>query len=459
MNNFAHTYHRNQNVSFTPKELPKTKYYGLSNFKSIPQLGVLSQEDITAIEVIGRVFPFKVNSYTIEKLINWDDAPNDPIFKLTFPTKGMLKSEHFDAMAELITKPDAKQDLKQVIDSIRAECNPHPAGQLELNIPTLNGKPVPGLQHKYKETVLFFPSEGQSCHSYCTYCFRWPQFGEDDSLKIRATEPELLINYLKEHPEVTDILITGGDPLSMSSARLASYIQPILNECLPHLKTIRIGTKALTYWPYRFLTDPDSELLLQLFRKIAGHGKNLAIMAHFNHVNELRTDEVVEAIKRIRATGAIIRTQSPIIRGINDDGKVWSALWRRQVELGLVPYYMFIARDTGAQHHFGVSLIRAWEIFQEAYQNVSGIARTVRGPSMSTKPGKVQVLGVVEINGEKKIALQFLQGRNPDWVLRPFFADYNPDAYWLDDLSPTFEHDQFFFENELELMSLKNHKN
>ncbi len=434
------------------------KYYGLHNFKTIPQLSVLSDEDILAIEVVGSVFPFKVNSYTIEKLINWDDAPNDPIFKLTFPTKGMLKSEHFDAVAELLGREDAKSDLKKVIESIRSECNPHPAGQMELNIPSLNGKPVPGLQHKYKETVLFFPSEGQSCHSFCTYCFRWPQFGEDESLKIRATEPDLLITYLYEHPEVTDILITGGDPLSMSAARLASYIQPILAENLPHIKTIRIGTKSLTYWPHRFLNDPDTDSLLQLFKQITHHGIHLAIMAHFNHANELRTDEVVEAIHRIRATGAIIRTQSPIIRGINDDGMIWASLWRRQVQLGLIPYYMFIARDTGAQHHFGVSLIRAWEIFQEAYQNVSGIARTVRGPSMSTNPGKVQVLGTTTVNGEKKIVLQFLQSRDPDWVLRPFFAEYDPEAYWLEDLKPAFE-EEFFFEQPLRVMSLKGQKN
>jgi len=448
MNHLSQSLYISHKTKFSHKVPLSQKYYGVQNFKSIPQIGLLSENDIHAIEVIGHVFPFKVNSYTIDKLINWDDAPNDPIFKLTFPTKGILKPEHFDAVAELINKPDAKEDLKKIISTIRSECNPHPAGQLELNIPKLNGKAVPGLQHKYKETVLFFPSEGQSCHSYCSYCFRWPQFGDDESLKIRATDPDLLISYLKAHPEVSDILITGGDPLTMSAARLATYIEPLLNEDLPYLKTIRIGTKALTYWPYRFVSDSDSEALLQLFKEVTQRGKNLAIMAHFNHANELRTEEVVEAIKRIRATGANIRTQSPIIKGINDSSKVWINLWRRQVELGLIPYYMFIARDTGAQHHFGVSLVKAWEIFQQAYQNVSGIARTVRGPSMSTNPGKIQIVGEVKIEGEKKLALQFLQGRNPDWVLRPFFAEYDKEAYWLDELTPAYS-DEFFFEPEM----------
>ncbi len=111
---------------------------------------------------------------------------------------------------------------------------------------------------------------------------------------------------------------------------------------------------------------------------------------------------------------------------------------------------MFQARDTGAQNYFSVPLVESWEIFQEAYQNVSGVCRTVRGPSMSADPGKIHVLGVSEIKGEKVIALSFLQGRNPDWVKRPFFAEYNDKAIWLNELKPAFNEDQFFFEEDFE---------
>jgi hypothetical protein len=123
-------------------------------------------------------------------------------------------------------------------------------------------------------------------------------------------------------------------------------------------------------------------------------------------------------------------------------------MWKEQVKLGCVPYYMFIARDTGAQHYFSISLERAWEIFREAYREVSGLARSVRGPSMSCGPGKIQVLGVSNINDQKVFVLRFIQGRNKDWVQRPFFAEYNPDATWIDDLKPAFGEKQFFFENE-----------
>ena len=102
----------------------------------------------------------------------------------------------------------------------------------------------------------------------------------------------------------------------------------------------------------------------------------------------------------------------------------------------------------GAQHYFGIPLVKAHQIFQHAIQKVSGLGRTVRGPSMSATPGKVQIDGVSEINGTKVIVLRMLQGRNPEWVNRPFFAKYDENAIWLDDLKPAFE-DKFFFEDEL----------
>ncbi len=107
---------------------------------------------------------------------------------------------------------------------------------------------------------------------------------------------------------------------------------------------------------------------------------------------------------------------------------------------------MFVARDTGAQDYFAVSLKRAWQIYRNAYNQVSGICRTVKGPSMSCSPGKVQIVGVSEIYGEKVFVLNFLQGRDPSWVGRPFFAKYDPDAIWIDDLVPAFGESNFFYE-------------
>lgn len=189
--------------------------------------------------------------------------------------------------------------------------------------------------------------------------------------------------------------------------------------------------------------------LLQLFRDVVQSGKHLAFMAHFNHPQELKSEAVQEAIDRIRKTGAQIRTQSPLLAHINDHSETWAELWNEQTRLGCIPYYMFIARDTGAQHYFGVPLARAGDIFKNAYTKVSGLSRTARGPSMSATPGKVQILGVSEIQGEKVFVMQFLQGRNPHWVRQPFFAKYNEEAAWLDELEP-FGRKNFFFEEESE---------
>ncbi|NPA53446.1 MAG: lysine 2,3-aminomutase [Aquificae bacterium] len=430
------------------------RVYTAKSYKTIPQVQKsLTEEQLFDIDVVSKVFPFKVNNYVIDKLINWENPLEDPIFRLTFPQRGMLKDEDYERIASLIREGASEEKIKAVANEIRMKLNPHPAGQ-KYNVPEINGKKLHGAQHKYKETILFFPKQGQTCHAYCSFCFRWPQFVGIDELKFAMKEVDILIEYIKAHPEITDLLFTGGDPLIMKTKILKQYIEPILEANIPHLQTIRIGTKALGFWPYRFLTDDDAQELLDLFKKIVDKGYHLAYMAHFNHYKELETDEVQEAISKIRETGAVIRTQSPILRHINDSAEVWATMWKKQVDLGMIPYYMFMARDTGAQHYFGVPLVKAWEIFRDAYKQVSGLARTVKGPSMSATPGKIRMLGVTEINGKKYMVLDFLQGRNPDWVGKPFFAEYDENAMWIDELKPAFS-DKFFFEDELEKLLKK----
>lgn len=434
----------------------KYKAYMVHNFRTISQLETLSEEEIRDIEIVGNVFPFKVNNYVVDELIDWNNYENDPIFRLTFPQKEMLSEKDYLTMKEALDKKVSKDELKIIADSIRATLNPHPAGQMEMNVPEYDGEKLPGIQHKYDQTVLFFPSSGQTCHSYCTFCFRWAQFVGMDGLKFAMRETEQLVGYLEEHQEVTDLLFTGGDPMIMSFKVFKQYIEPFIDpDNKTNIQTIRLGTKVLGFWPYKFLTDKDAQEFLDLFKKITDSGLNLSIMAHFNHVNELKTPAVQEAVRLLRKTGAQIRTQSPLIKNINDDADVWAKMWRQQVNMGMIPYYMFVERDTGARHYFEVPLKKTWEIFQKAYQQVSGVCRTVRGPSMSCVPGKVQIVGTDEItfNGktEKVFVLQMIQGRNPDWVNRPFFAKYDPQARWMDDLEPAFG-DRFFFEDELEEM-------
>ena len=424
--------------------------YNLNNFLKIPQIKRLSREEIKHIEVVGTVLPFKTNNYVIDELIDWNNYNDDPLFHLTFPQKDMLKVEDYNKMKNALDNLTNPEAINAVSNEIRLSLNPHPAGQAK-NVPMLGNIELPGVQHKYRETVLFFPSPGQTCHAYCTFCFRWPQFVKIDDLKFAAKETNLLVRYLKQHQEVTDLLFTGGDPMVMSYPVFERYINPLLdNIAKTNIQTIRIGTKSLSFWPYKFTSDKDANSFLDLFESITKRGINLAIMAHFSHPRELETEVVQKAIRRIRNTGAQIRTQSPVFRHINDSPEIWAEMWRKQVNLNLIPYYMFMARDTGAKEYFEIPIVEAWNIFKEAYSKVSGICRTVRGPSMSCSPGKVMISGIAEIRGEKVLSLRFIQGRNPDWVARPFFAKYDENASWMSDLKPAFGEDKFFFEDEME---------
>jgi KamA family protein len=435
----------------TKEALPvKFKPYTRQTIQQAPQWEKLAQELRDAVQVISRVLPFRTNQYVMDHLINWDNVPDDPMYRLTFPHRDMLQDDEYKSLSELVLVKKDEVEIEKEVRRIRMRMNPHPAGQMTHNVPMLNGKPLQGLQHKYKQTVLFFPSAGQTCHAYCTFCFRWPQFVGMDDLKFDAKESNELVEYLKQHPEVTDVLITGGDPLIMNTRSLAGYIEPLLAPELSHIQNIRIGTKSVAYWPQRFVTDKDADDLLRLFEKVVAHGKNLALMGHYNHPVELRQPIAQQAVKRIVSTGATLRMQSPLIRHINEDPNGWAELWTTGVRLGAIPYYMFVERDTGPSSYFELPLAKAYEIFQAAYQQISGLARTVRGPSMSAFPGKVMIDGIVTINGEKLFSLQFLQARNPDWVRRPFYAKFDPAATWLDNLVPAFGEKKFFFEEELE---------
>ena len=172
-------------------------------------------------------------------------------------------------------------------------------------------------------------------------------------------------------------------------------------------------------------------------------------MSHYTHPKELEPEIARQALQRIIDTGAVVRCQSPIACHINDSAEAWAELWRTEVSLGAVPYYMFIPRDTGAQKYYEIPLARALEIFNEALSHVSGLGRTVRGPSASIVPGKVLIDGVADKNSEKVFVMKFAQARDPSWVGKAFYAKFDPDATWPDQLKPAFGEKEFFYEQPM----------
>ncbi len=425
--------------------------FQLRNLEDVPGYERLSEHQRLVTRVVGSVLPFKTNNYVCEQLIDWGNVPDDPMFQLTFPQEGMLDPEHFNRIADLIGADAPAAEIKAAAREIQLSLNPHPAGQVEMNAGYLEEEVVQGVQHKYRETVLFFPTQGQTCHAYCTYCFRWPQFVQLDDLKFASKEIDRLVAYLKLNPTVSDVLFTGGDPMIMRTELIRRYVEPLMADDL-EIDTIRFGTKAPAYWPYKFTEGEEADDLLRLFEQIVASGRHLAIMAHYSHPVELATDAAREAMRRIIETGAVVRCQAPLIRHVNDSARVWADMITTEVKLGAVPYYMFVERDTGAKRYFEVPLVEAYRIYTDTYKQVSGLARTWRGPSMSATPGKVLVDGVTEVAGQRVIALKFIQARNPDWVNRLFFAAYDPDASWLDELRPAFGEEKFFWSDELAAM-------
>jgi KamA family protein len=432
---------------FTRKDLDK-----IGNEKNLPE------QLIEEMKIVSLVIPFRTNNYVVDNLINWENIPDDPIFKINFPNKKMLDRNFFDVLKNNVEEGSTKEELSKILRKIYNYLNPHPGGQIDYNIPKYEGELLKGVQHKYDETVLVFPNEGQICHAFCTYCFRWAQFTGLKDLKIALTEPDKLVGYLQENQEIQDVLFTGGDPMIMRTSKLLKYIKPILEAQIPHLNSIRIGSKSLTYWPYRFVTDPDTDEILHLFKEISDSGLHLTFVANFNHPNELETEILRKAIQNIQSTGATIRTQTPLLRKINSNSHCLATLWKKQVNLGMVPYYLFVVRDTGAKHYFDIPLVDVYRIFNRAYRKISGICRTVKGPVMSTMPGKIHILGITNIGNSRIIVLKFIQGRNPNWIGRPFFAKYDINATWIDELEPAFSK-KFFYEYDLPEYTSDNKRN
>lgn len=429
---------------------PKTyRAFTARDLDAIPQLRGIPPEALLRLRAVSRVLPFRVNNYVLDQLIDWSRVPDDPIYQLTIPQPEMLPEPDLEALLALMRRGASEGEVAARAQAIQLSMNPHPAGQLDLNVPIEQGVELRGLQHKYRETVLFFPAQGQTCHAYCTYCFRWAQFVGLEELKFAAREAEQLVAYLRRHPEVTDVLFTGGDPLVMRANVLRRYVEPLLRADLPNLVSIRFGTKSLAYWPYRFLSDSDADDVLRLFEEIQASGRHVAVMAHYSHPRELQTPAAVAALQRVRSTGAVVRCQAPVIQRVNDHPDTWAELWGLQVRHGAVPYYMFVERDTGPKEYFKVPLVRALHIYQGALRRLSGLGRSVRGPSMSATPGKIQLDGVAQVNGKFHFVLRMLQGRDPEWAGRVFFAEYDQRAAWLSDLRPAFGADEFFYESDL----------
>ncbi len=133
------------------------RFYQAKDINSLPQLAKVSSSDRLEMQAVATVLPFRGNNYVVEELIDWNDIPNDPIFRLTFPHPEMLSPPDLRQIVGLLEENAPKNVLREAANQIRQGLNPHPAGQKQYNVPTLNSEPVAGIQHKYEKNSFDFP--------------------------------------------------------------------------------------------------------------------------------------------------------------------------------------------------------------------------------------------------------------------------------------------------------------
>jgi KamA family protein len=278
---------------------------------------------------------------------------------------------------------------------------------------------VPGLQHKYPQTGLILVTD--RCYAYCRFCFRKRMLAggsEETALDYAA-----IAAYIRQHPEMNDVLLSGGDPFTLTTGQLHGILDHLLP--IPHLASLRFGTKAPVYEPERF-ADAD---LPGLFERIQKAGKTPVIILHVAHPGELSA-ECEAHVRRLRSGGVQFLHQAVLMRRVNDDPEVLTTLFARLHALGVRPYYLFQARPVKGAMHFQVPLGLGVEIVRAVNRRLTGLEKTFRY-IMSHSTGKIEILALAE---DHRLYMRYHQAKDLERIGRIFSRPYREGACWLDDL-------------------------
>lgn len=448
---------RNDKQIFKGKE----RYAGLNGFRQIVEQ--LNENGINIghteeRELFIEVYRFLATKHVLN-LINWDKYETDSLFQLVFPQPGMINQETVNAYIN--AKDD--QERNRIVKEYQLKTNPHD-GKQKLNKPwfsdeTCDVQVLEGSQHKYPPCQLIFDKTTQNCFAFCNYCFRHAQVRGDEDMFIQE-DIEQIHNYLKRHKEVTDILITGGDAGFITYERLEQYALPLIeNEDLIHIRTLRLGSRALTFLPELILSDKFVNHL-KLFKKLKRNGVQVLWVAHFSTPREVLNPLTIAAINRLKSFEVNIKSQSPIMKhislfvdehgnyDIDKSAQNWIDLGNIFATLGIGFHSMYCARPTGEYHYFSAPLYIIEKVFNKVYKTLSSINRPSRYITQTSSAGKISMLGTTEINGEKVFVLKFNEGRNMDWMDTVYLAEFDPLETSIANLKP-FRADKHFFENEL----------
>jgi len=347
----------------------------------IDQVSGLAEQEKQELQPVAEKFAFRTNEY-YQSLIDWND-PDDPIRRIVMPN-----IQELDEFGEM----DASDEHSYTA--------------------------LKGLEHKYADTALLLVNN--VCGAYCRFCFRKRLFTDgNDEVTNDITDA---VAYIRDHPEINNVLLSGGDPLIMSTGKLSRIIGQLRD--IEHVRIIRIGTKMTAFDPYRILNDPS---LLEMLSQYSLPDRKIFVMAHFNHPREL-TEPALKGLQLLQKAGAITVNQSPLIRGVNDKPEIIAELFGRLSYNGVVPYYLFICRPTLGNEPYMVPVERGWEIFEEARRRLAGLAKQAR-LCMSHRTGKVEVVGKMD----NKIVFRYHRAPNPLDCGRLMIFNSDPTAAWLDD--------------------------
>lgn len=443
---------------FTGKE----QYRGIEGLREVVGILAAAGIDIGHVEereLFVHVYRFLATRHVLNS-IDWDHFATDSLFQLTFPQPGMLRRDVVDRWMAAASD----DERRRIVDDYIQKTNPHDGNQ-QLNKPIFTNAEgdtefLEGSQHKYPQCALIFDTSTQNCFAFCTYCFRHAQVRGDEDMFLQK-EIEQVHRYVRERPEITDMLITGGDAGYLPPSRLRTYAQPLLDgdPDFLHVRTIRLGTRLLSYSPERVLS-PDYDEMLALFDELRDAGIQLAWMAHFSTPREILNPSTMAAIRRLQNHGVTIRSQSPIMRHVSlfegPDGRTdversaqnWIDLANLLSTMHIGFHSMYCARPTGEHHYFTTPLAEVNEVASRIHRSLASINRPSRYISMTSSAGKVSILGTCEVNGKKAFALKFTEGRNMEWMDQVFLAQYDEEQNTVD-LLPPFEGGEFFFREEL----------
>lgn len=368
---------------------------------NINKVSHLSDIEKARLKEVSDKYAFRSNDYYLG-LIDWND-PDDPIRKLVIPNEYELHEWG---------KLDASNE-----------------GSITIR---------KGVQHKYGSTALLLVNE--VCAAFCRYCFRKRLFlNDNDEITY---DMKSSIDYVRENPQINNVLLTGGDPLILKTPKLEKIISALRE--IDHVKIIRIGTKMPAFNPFRILND-DS--LLQMLKKYSLPDKRIYLMCHYDHPREL-TKESRQAIQKMQEAGVICVNQSPIIRGISDSPEVMAELWDELAYMGIPQYYIFQCRPTAGNEPYSLPIVEAYHKIEEAKKMCSGLSKRLKY-AMSHESGKVEIVGV----DHRHIYLKYHRAKYQKDEQRFMVCHRDDKAGWLDELKPVEGYHNDFYDDRFDKRS------